>query len=231
MEKASIGRDSHSLFRRNLTSDTHPPTCSAFPKLPTPPPAKDIRTANKISKLVVFFLFQRCRPSVVAMETPASSSEVRPQLPPVALAASPQALHPLSAPRRPTPGHLCPHRSPAPASCSSWPGCFRCHGQRRRRLRLGWRGLQKNQAPKWVSDSNELPGGRDLCQGRPDMTELSKGPGPLHCQLTRPAAASAPLFPWPLLCPAGSLFFHHSPEGSHVVEKKDSVKMDWLDPG
>ena len=85
------------------TSDTHPPTCSAFPKLPTPPPAKDIRTANKISKLVVFFLFQRCRPSVVAMETPASSSEVRPQLPPVALAASPPALHPLSAPTVPPP--------------------------------------------------------------------------------------------------------------------------------
>lgn len=88
-EKASIGGDSHPLFRRNLTFDTHPPTCSAFPKLPTPP-AKDARTANKISKLVVFFLFQRCRLSVVAMETPASFSEVRPQLPPVALAASPQ---------------------------------------------------------------------------------------------------------------------------------------------
>lgn len=78
-EKASIGGNSHPLFRRNLTSDTHPPTCSAFPKLPTPPPAKDARTANKISKLVVFLLFQRCRPSVVAMATPASSSEVRRQ--------------------------------------------------------------------------------------------------------------------------------------------------------
>lgn len=200
-EKASIGGDSHPLFRRNLTFDTHPPTCSAFPKLPTPP-AKDARTANKISKLVVFFLFQRCRLSVVAMETPASFSEVRPQLPPVALAASPSALDPLSAARRPTPGHVCPRRSPAPASCSSWPGWFRCHGRRQRRLRMGWRGLQKNQAHKRVSDSNELSGGRDLCQGCLDMTELSKGPGPLHCLLTGPAAASVPSVPLasPLSC-------------------------------
>lgn len=93
-EKASIGGDSHPLFGRNLTSDTHPPTCSAFPKLPTPPPAKDARTANKISKLVVFLLFQRCRPSVVAMATPASSSEVRRQLAPVALAAFPPSPAP-----------------------------------------------------------------------------------------------------------------------------------------
>lgn len=129
-------------------------------------------------------------------------SGVRHQLAPVALAASPPALHPLSAPCPPTPGCLCPRRSPVPASCSSWPGWFRCHGRRGRRLRLGWRGLQKNQAHKRVSDSNELPGGRDLCQGRPDMTELSKGPGPLRHQLTGPAAASVPSVPLasPLSC-------------------------------
>lgn len=182
-------------LQKSLTSDTHPPTCSAFPKLPTPPPAKDARTTNKISKLVVFLLFKIWPICGCQQHLPAPlKSGVRHQLAPW-----PWQLPPSPAPSFCTlPSHprlSLPYAGPQCQLCSSWPGWFRCHG--RRGDGSGWGG-EDFRTRHTGSDGNELPGGRDLCQGRPDMTRLSKGPGPLRHQLHWPL--SSPSVP---ICPPG----------------------------